>query len=127
MVLRNVVISSSASEGSPYPIMVLLNVVISSASERSPYPIMVLLNVVISIASEGSPYPIMVLRNIVISSRYKNMHTKQYDIIWKSQILSYLQRPVTTSGDPSLALGMTALLRSIRVKKWRFETPVIIL
>src|ERR1035437_7335658 len=40
-------------------------------------------------------------------SRYTNMHTKQYDIICKSQILSYLQRPVTTSGDPSLALGMT--------------------
>ena len=40
------------------------------------------------------------------------MHTKQYDIICKCQILSYLQRPVTTSGDPSLALGMTALLRS---------------
>ena len=26
---------------------------------------------------------------------------------FESQILSYLQRPVTTSGDPSLALGMT--------------------
>jgi len=35
-------------------------------------------------------------------SRYTNMHTKQYDIICKSQILSYLQRPVTTSGDSSL-------------------------
>jgi len=35
-------------------------------------------------------------------SRYTNMHTKQYNIICKSQILSYLQRPVTTSGDSSL-------------------------
>src|SRR5450759_4216645 len=43
----------------------------------------------------------------VIPSPHTNLHTKQYDIICKSQILSYLQRPVTTSGDSSLALGMT--------------------
>ena len=40
-------------------------------------------------------------------SRYTNIHPKQYYIICKSQIQSYLQGPVTTSGDPSLALGMT--------------------
>ena len=54
-------------------------------------------------------------------SRYTNMHTKQYDIICKSQILSYLQRPVTTSGDSSLALGMTWQLDSYGGQKWRFE------
>ena len=35
------------------------------------------------------------------------MHAKQYDIIFKNQILSYLKRPVSTRGDSSLALGMT--------------------
>ena len=35
------------------------------------------------------------------------MHTKQCGFIYESQILSYLQRPVTISGDPIMACLIT--------------------